>query len=185
MGVREIRLQAEYDAIREFKSDVMTWEAPGTTQPPDFYRIIYNLRSLKGFNEQSQPVFVQQNWIIEITMPPNYPWGKPQVRFAGDRIFHPNVYKHGDICIEDNYKKGLGIPLDNLCEHIGQIIAFQKYNVRSPANSDSKLLDWIQKFNQSQLPTDSRDIRRHRIALGQANPAIKSSEPSKRIKFGS
>lgn len=115
-------------------------------------------------------------------MPANYPWGKPQVSFVGNRIWHPNVWVNGDICIEDRYQAGIGIPLDSLCEHIGQIIAYQKYNLNSPANGDQRLRMWILTHGEEALPTDTRDIRRPRIVLGSTqNP----STPPSRIKFGS
>lgn len=184
MSVREDRLQAEYEAIRNFGSDVFTWEVAGSSRPPDHYYFYYVLRSISRFDQQGNPLIVEQGWKVEIKMPANYPWGKPEVRFVGECICHPNVWINGDICIEDNYRAGLGIPLDMLCEHIGQIIAFQKFNINNPANREPQLITWIQGIGRSMLPTDHRDIRRARISIGTSTPNPSATKPGGRIQFG-
>jgi len=183
MGVREDRLQSEYESMQKFKSDVVRWETIGKRNPPDHYRISYDLHSISGFNSESTPQIVRRIWTVDIVMPPNYPWGKPEASFVGEPIYHPNVWKVGDICIEDQYQAGIGIPLDVLCEHIGKIIAFQEYNLGSPANDDWQLTEWITQFGEQVLPTDPRDIRKAQISFGDT-PAGPEQERPGRIKFG-
>jgi ubiquitin-protein ligase len=184
MGVREDRLRAEFEAMSQFASDVMTWQVLGSSQPPDHYLFHYDLASLVSISQQGVASIERQIWQVEVKMPANYPWGKPTVKFKGPYILHPNVYVGGDVCIEDRYHAGIGIPLDSLCEHIGQIIAYQKYNPGSAANRDHQLLDWITKNGNDMLPTDSRDMRRARISFGNAENNQSTTSPV-RIKFGS
>ncbi|NJN66842.1 MAG: ubiquitin-conjugating enzyme E2 [Chloroflexaceae bacterium] len=182
MGVREDRLQSEYEAMQKFRSDVVTWETIGRGHPPDHYRISYHLRSFQSFDAQGNPQIVEQVWKVDIKMPPNYPWGKPEASFVGTPVYHPNVWKIGDICIEDQYEAGIGIPLDVLCEHIGKIIAYQEYNLGSPANDDDQLVDWITHFGESMLPTDPRNIRKAQISFGELSRTTEPPRP--KIKFG-
>lgn len=164
MSVTEDRLKAEYEAMQQFKSDIVTWEVLEWYKRPNCpskYRFKYNLRSLIRQNN-NQPAIVQRIWQIDVQLPHNYPWGKPRVSFFGDSIYHPNVWKNGDVCIEDTYWSGVGIPLDTLCEHIGQILAYQKHNVNSAACADKELIEWMSS-HYHELPIDGRDIRRSRI----------------------
>jgi hypothetical protein len=191
MGVREDRLQSEYDSMQKFRSDVVTWEPVGKIRPPDHYRISYNLRSIIDLNDAGQPQIEHRVWIVEIRMPANYPWGKPEAFFVGDTVYHPNVWKIGDICIEDEYQAGIGVPLDVLCEHIGKMIAYQEYNLGSPANDDWRLIDWLTRSGETSLPTDDRrirkieaDARKARISFGDTSHSSESGHRS-RIKFGS
>jgi len=184
MGVREDRLRAEFEAMSQFASDVVTWQVLGNSQPPEHYLFHYDLASLVSISEQGAPSIARQIWQVEVKMPANYPWGKPTVKFKGPQILHPNVYLVGDVCIEDQYHAGIGIPLDSLCEHIGQIIAYQKYNPGSAANRNQQLLAWIDMYGNEMLPTDSRDLRRARISFGNASNNPSTAAPA-RIKFGS
>jgi ubiquitin-protein ligase len=169
-GVRAARLKSEFEAMQNFSSDVLRWEAIGKKIPPDHYRLLYDLTSISGMEPNDTPQIVRKVWMVEVLLPPNYPWGKPEVRFVGDQILHPNVWVNGDVCIEDKYQAGIGIPLDSLCEHIGQIIAYQKCNLNSPANANKDLQLWIRSQSNQQLPTDSRQIRLSRIEFGKDPP---------------
>lgn len=188
MSVREARLRSEFEAISAFNSDVVTVKPIGRNSPPDHYHLIYDLKTIVGLDPQGNPQIEQRTWTVEVLFPNNYPWGKPEVRFIGQRILHPNVWVNGDICIEDHWRAGIGIPFDSLTEHIGQIIAYQKYNLNSPANGDQQLRLWILRNGDQYFPTDSRDVRRARIGFGQQTtqtPSKPPAAPRGKIKFGS
>lgn len=188
MSVREVRLKAEYEEICTFRSDVVTVKPIGRSNPPDHYHLLYDLKTIVGFDQQGNPQIQQRTWKVEVIFPTNYPWGKPEVHFIGQRVIHPNVWVNGDICIEDHWRAGIGIPFDSLTEHIGQIIAYQKYNLNSPANGDQQLRLWILRYGDQHFPTDSRDIRRARIVLGQQPAQTAQPAPttrSNKINWGS
>jgi ubiquitin-protein ligase len=157
MGVREERLYADYRAIQRFRSRVMTYEVISTTDPPEAYRIYYNLKSLVGL-DGGVPRF-KTGHEIEIRYPSGYPRGKPIVRIVSTPPpLHPNIWRDRRVCIEDRWIPGIGIPLDGICELVGKIVAYQEYNLASAANRDSALAVWVQG-NEHKLPLDNSQIR--------------------------
>jgi ubiquitin-protein ligase len=182
MSVRHNRLKADHKAIQRFRSDVVTFSVTSTTDPPEAYRIHYDLKSLVGL-DNGRPRF-KVGHEIEIVYKPSYPRVKPIVRVVSTPIpLHPNIWKDGRVCIEDRWIPGIGIPLDKICELVGIIISYQGYNLKSPANSNRELADWIRK-NRRLMPIDPSQIRlpdaRDKIAWGEEEPA----PPQARITFG-
>ena len=159
MNVHEARLQAEHEAMQKFRSRVVTWEAVGTSDPPDTYKITYRLRSVVKFNGDT-PIYRSQHQ-AEIYLPPNYPRCPPTVNMISKPyVLHPNIYNSGRVCIEDRWKP-VGMYLDTICELVGQLIAYQKMNLRSPANRDQVLMTWVEanRHDFTVIPTDSAQIR--------------------------
>lgn len=159
MSVHEIRLQSELGAMQKFRSQVVTWETVGSTMPPDTYRITYHLRSIIAL-EDSTPIYRDRHQ-IEVHLPPKYPRCPPSVHIiTRPYVYHPNVYKSGRVCIEDRWKP-VGMYLDTICELVGQMIAYQKVNLGSPANPDAQLMAWVHanQDNASLIPTDKSQIR--------------------------
>ncbi|UCE06966.1 MAG: hypothetical protein JSW07_02700, partial [bacterium] len=67
-------------------------------------------------------------------------------------IFHPN-FNETEVCAQDNYAASEG--LDDLVIRIGQMIAYQFYNTKSPLNGLAA--KWASK-NSEKLPVDAREI---------------------------
>ena len=186
MGVREDRLSAEHKAMLKFRSDIMKWETVGMSDPPDVYVITYELKSIIGFSSDEQPQY-HTGYKVKIRFPSDYPRSKPEVHLTSSpRPYHPNIWVSGGrFCLEgnQNWIPGIGVPLDWLCQMIGEIIAFQHINLKSPANPDQILIKWI-KNNQKNLPVDPTPIRLpdavDTIQWGEAKPT-----PPPRIRFGS
>ena len=184
MSVRDDRLLAEYNAMRKFRSQVMTWETFGPTNPPDVYRITYALKSIVGFTN-GQPQYYT-GFTVEIRFPADYPRSKPLIQLIGvPHPLHPNIWVQGRFCIEgdQHWIPGIGVPLDSLCLMIGQVIAYQTYNLRSPANADQVMVQWIEA-NKTRLPVDPTPIRlpdaEDTIQWGDAKP-VPQNPP--RIRF--
>jgi ubiquitin-protein ligase len=159
MNVHEVRLQAEYEAMQELRSQVATWEVIGSSNPPDTYRFSYHLRSIVGF-EDDMPVYRDRH-TVKVHLPPNYPRCPPTVRLVSKPyVLHPNIYISGRVCIEDRWKP-VGMYLDTICELVGQLIAYQKMNLSSPANRDDTLFAWVERnrHDPDVIPTDSARIR--------------------------
>jgi len=159
MGVRELRLEAEYEAMQGFHSDVLEWEAVGHNVPPDTYHITYQIRSIIGF-EGGEPVYRSRHQ-VEIQFPSTYPRTPPIVNMiTKPYVLHPNIFKGGKVCIEDRWRP-VGMYLDTVCELVGQLIAYQKWNVNSPAHRHAEMLAWLDAHQQDEdvIPTDNRQIR--------------------------
>lgn len=192
MGVREDRLWSEFKAMQKFRSQVINWETGVNYEPPDVYRITYNLKSLIGFNSDGSPRY-HTGFTVEVRFPPDYPRGRPDVRLVSEpRPYHPNIW-HNDrrFCIDGNqhWKPGIGVSLDSLCEMIGKVIAFQEINLSSPANSDRRLKDWIEKtFRFETLVRVANPIDPAPIRLPDLGDVIRfgdePEEPRSRIRFG-
>jgi ubiquitin-protein ligase len=143
--VRLRRLQADYDKLCDFlrrQPRLRVIRADG--QPPEVYQLEYQVAGLRQIDNRLQTV---TNHIVEIRLPRNYPRTPPQCRMLTP-IFHPNIAPHA-ICIGDHWSAGE--PLWSMVARIGEMIAYQSYNVKSPLNGEAAR--WAEQ-NLNQLPLD-------------------------------
>lgn len=192
MSVREDRLRAEYNGMKKFRSQTVTWETVGNNNPPDVYHFTYNLKSITGF-KNGQPQY-HQSFKVAISFPPEYPRKSPIVRLISKPWpFHPNIWESdGRFCLEgtQHWIPGIGVSLDAICQMIGEIIAFQEVNLNSLANGDSELRDWVVKNLQIEnIATVTNPIDPTPVRLPDIEDAIRwgsdsSSQPGPRIRFG-
>ena len=149
MTVRLRRLQADYEKLREFvrrQPRVRLVQAEGN--PPERYQLEYQIRSLRQMDDQLQVV---ASHLVEIFLPVQYPRLPPQCRMLTP-IFHPNIAPHA-ICIGDHWSAGE--PLWSMVARIGEMIAYQSYNTKSPLNGAAAR--WVEE-NVARLPVDARDV---------------------------
>jgi ubiquitin-protein ligase len=171
MSVREDRLRAENAAMRKWRSDVVKWKSVSKTEPPDKYEITYSLKSIVGFDANKKPIY-HTGFKVVVEFPPDYPRAKPEVFLSPDSKpwpWHPNIWTDGRFCLEgtQHWIPGLGAPLDSICQMIGEMLAFQEVYIKSPANGDKFLLDWVEKnfkleegtLNRVRNPVDTSTIR--------------------------
>jgi ubiquitin-protein ligase len=159
MGVHELRLEAEHKAMKEFRSRVVNWTCVGYNDPPDTYRFTYQLRSIVGF-DGGKPVYGNRHE-VKVRFPSDYPRRPPNVELVSrPYALHPNIYSSGRVCIEDRWRP-VGMYLDTVCELVGQLLAYQKMNTQSPANSDPELMAWVEanSHRPDLIPTDKAQIR--------------------------
>jgi ubiquitin-protein ligase len=143
--VRLRRLKADYEVLREFvrrQPRVRLIQSEG--DPPERYQLEYQIRGMRQVDEQLQMV---NSHMVEIALPLNYPRMPPQCRMLTP-IFHPNIAPHA-ICIGDHW--AAGEPLWSMVARIGEMIAYQSYNVKSPLNGEAAR--WVEQ-NVSRLPLD-------------------------------
>jgi predicted Zn finger-like uncharacterized protein len=144
--VRLRRLTADYEKLYDYVErhrKLKLLEAVG--DPPERYQIEYRIASLRQVDGELQTV---KSHRIEITLPRNYPRTAPQCRMLTP-IFHPNIAPHA-ICVGDHWSAGE--PLWSIVARIGEMIAYQSYNVKSPLNGEAAR--WAQE-HQDELPLDS------------------------------
>jgi predicted Zn finger-like uncharacterized protein len=143
--VRLRRLQADYQRLQEFVKRhprVELIQAVGS--PPEQYQLQYQIRSLR---QKDDRLVEADTHLVEITLPRNYPRVPPQCRMLTP-IFHPNIAPHA-ICIGDHWSAGE--PLSSLVARIGELLAYQSYNTKSPLNGEAAR--WTSE-NLNRLPLD-------------------------------
>jgi ubiquitin-protein ligase len=143
--VRLKRLQADYDKLRDYigrHPRIQLIQAQGT--PPERYQLEYRIRSLRQTDDELATV---KSHLVEIALPLSYPRMAPQCRMLTP-IFHPNIAPHA-ICIGDHWSPGE--PLWSIVARIGEMIAYQSYNTKSPLNGEAAR--WVDQ-HVDELPLD-------------------------------
>jgi predicted Zn finger-like uncharacterized protein len=143
--VRLRRLQADYEKLRDFlrrQPRLRMVRAEG--EPPELYQLEYQIAGLRQTDDQLQIV---KSHLVEIRLPRDYPRTPPQCRMLTP-IFHPNIAPHA-ICIGDHWSAGE--PLWSMAARIGEMIAYQSYNTKSPLNGEAAR--WVEQ-NVARLPLD-------------------------------
>ena len=101
--------------------------------------------------------------VAEIRLVSDYPRLASACRMLTP-IFHPNIDESA-ICIGDYWVAGER--LIHLVVRIGQMIAYQEYNVKSPLNGEAAM--WVD-LNPDALPVDARDLFPPMIEKATATP---------------
>jgi predicted Zn finger-like uncharacterized protein len=144
-AVRLRRLHADYQRLQDFvKRHPRVQLIQSDGNPPERYQVQYEIRSLR---QKDGRLVVVDNHLVEITLPLNYPRLPPQCRMLTP-IFHPNIAPHA-ICIGDHWSPGE--TLSSIVARIGELIAYQSYNVKSPLNGEAAR--WTSE-NLDRLPLD-------------------------------
>jgi len=143
--VRLKRLTADFANLSDFvrrHPRVRLIQSDG--DPPERYQLEYRINSVRMVNEELQSI---KSHLVEIYLPRNYPRTPPQCRMLSP-VFHPNIAPHA-ICVGDHWSSGE--PLQSIVMRIGELLAYQSYNVKSPLNG--KAARWAEQ-NEDQLPLD-------------------------------
>lgn len=167
-SVRLRRLQADFEKLSAYASRhprVRLVQAEGT--PPERYQVEFQLRSLR---QDGDRLVVVDRHLAEITLPRNYPRMPPQCRMLTP-IFHPNIAPHA-ICIGDHWNAGE--PLWSMVMRIGEMIAYQSYNTKSPLNGEAAR--WVAE-NESRLPLDPVPLYVDQPSAPAAPPTAKLVSP--------
>lgn len=164
MSVRLRRLQAEYERISQlFASHDRIRIIESFGNPPERYVIEYHLTGLVEEQGEIRERLVHQ---AQIVLGRNYPHELPRCSMLTP-VFHPNI-DHLRICTEDIGSAGKTI--DQVITFIGEMIAYQSYNVKSPLNGDAAR--WtIEHLNE--LPLEKIDL----TAKATLRPPIRIESP--------
>ena len=138
--------------------------------PAERYQIEYRISSLRQVDDQLTTV---KNHIVEIALPRNYPRTPPQCRMLSP-VFHPNIAPHA-ICVGDHWSAGES--LQSIVMRIGEILAYQSYNVKSPLNGEAAR--WVEQ-HAHRLPLDPVSMILEEIddpATNQATPTPQPPQP--------
>jgi ubiquitin-protein ligase len=120
-----------------------------TGNPADIYEIEYSIRGLqRGPRDEPAP---RETHLAEIRLTSDYPRLAPQCKMLTP-IFHPNI-DTGTICVGDHWTAGER--LASLVIRIGEMIAYQAYNIQSPLDAEAAM--WAD-LNRDRLPIDTRNL---------------------------
>lgn len=150
MRLRRLRADAQEmaTAFADPSSLIAVTAAQGN--PPEVYRLVYTVHGLER-DERGYPMRRDRHE-VEIRLTSEYPRQGPQCRMLTP-IFHPNIDPSG-ICVGDHWTAGER--LADLAVRIGEMIAYQAYNIKSPLDGEAAM--WAD-LHQSELPTDPRPLR--------------------------
>jgi ubiquitin-protein ligase len=151
------RLAADYEKIKnQFTGHPHIHVEPLFGNPPERYRVVFSLRGIQELDYRHRPVYLDRHE-AEIYLHMGYPREKPKCVLRTE-IFHPNFGPY--ICIGDHW--AAGETLADVIVQIGQMLAYQSYNPKSPLNGLAA--QWARQ-NEHLFPVDS-------VNLYQAEPEI-------------
>lgn len=149
MSLRLRRLQSDYEAVKRLAHLHPKIEVEGVSgNPPDRYRLKLTVRSLR---EKAGSVITAKNHRLEITLPHGYPRDAPLCRMLTP-VFHPNIAPHA-VCIGDHWSAAES--LDSMIQRVGEMLAFQSYNVKSPLNG--RAAQWVEQ-NPDRIPLEEGEF---------------------------
>jgi ubiquitin-protein ligase len=119
--------------------------------PPEVYQLEYHVKGLERPAKKKQPVPREQH-LVEIRLTSEYPRTSPQCRMLTP-VFHPNI-DPSHICVGDHWTAGER--LVDLAVRIGEMIAYQAYNIKSPLDAEAAM--WAD-LQTAELPVDPRSLR--------------------------
>ena len=144
------RLQSDAKQMAEAFAGSDSIRVVGATgDPPEVYRIEYLIRGLET-GPGDGPV-ERDTHLVEIQLTSEYPRLSPKCRMLTP-VFHPNI-DDATICVADHWTAGER--LAGLVVRIGEMIAYQAYNIKSPLNAEAAM--WAD-LNAHKLPIDSRNL---------------------------
>jgi len=164
--VRLRRLAADHAKLKDYvrlHPRIRLLQADG--DPPERYQLEFRINSVRMVNDELQDV---KSHLVEIVLPRNYPRTPPQCRMLSP-VFHPNIAPHA-ICVGDHW--GPGEP--PIVTRIGELLAYQVYNVKSPLNGEAAR--WAEK-NQEKLPLDPVSLLVEEEPLQQKRPLLPTTQP--------
>jgi ubiquitin-protein ligase/DNA-directed RNA polymerase subunit RPC12/RpoP len=164
MNVYTRRLQADWDALREALREHPQISIAATAgNPPQRYHVLYRVRGLE--ERPDGEVAPKGEHLAEITLLRSYPRQAPLCRMLTP-VFHPNIAPHA-ICIGDHWSAGES--LVEIVVRIGELIAFQSYNIKSPLNGEAAR--WVEE-HLDELPIDPRPL-----SVAAASPTAAQAPP--------
>lgn len=149
LRIRRLRADAEQMSTL-FRNSPAIRVRSATGDPADVYEIEYHVRGLQpGKRERPIP---REHHLVEIRLSSEYPRVAPRCKMLTP-IFHPNI-NPTTICVGDHWTAGER--LADLVVRIGEMIAYQAYNIKSPL--DARAAMWAD-LHADELPVDGRSLR--------------------------
>ena len=148
LPMRTRRLIAEARQIEQaFSNSSIIKVTPIAGDPPEVYEVEYRIKGLRKVWFGRPRVCSEHR--VEIRLTSDYPRLAPQCKMLTP-IFHPNI-DAATICVGDHWTAGER--LADLIVRIGEMIAYQAYNIKSPLDGQAAM--WAD-LHAKRLPIDAR-----------------------------
>jgi len=145
-SVRLRRLAADYRLLEDYiRRHPRLRLVQSEGDPPEKYQVEYRVKGLRQVDDETTVV---GQHLVEVALPRNYPRTPPVCRMLTP-VFHPNIAPHA-ICVGDHWSAGE--PLWSIIARIGEMLAYQSYNTKSPLNGEAAR--WVES-SQARLPLDT------------------------------
>lgn len=152
LPMRTRRLMADAQQMAEaFARSQLIRVRPVAGEPPETYHVEYHVRGLERGNGDDEPV-ARDLHRVEIQLTAEYPRQSPKCKMLTP-VFHPNI-DPATICVGDHWTAGER--LADLVVRIGEMLAYQAYNIKSPLDGEAAM--WAD-LNAERLPVDARNLR--------------------------
>ncbi|HEX8340600.1 MAG TPA: ubiquitin-conjugating enzyme E2 [Tepidisphaeraceae bacterium] len=149
--LRVRRLLADAASVREaFAQHPRIKLASAEGDPPDTFVFEFNVSGLE--RDAKGKIVPRQTHRAEVKLGADYPRLPPVCRMLTP-VFHPNI-DAAHVCIGDHWTAGER--LIDLVTRLGEMLAYQAYNIRSPLDGEAAM--WAD-LNAEKLPTDPRPIQ--------------------------
>lgn len=146
------RLTADAQQMRAAFADFPLVRLVSTEgDPPERYKLEYRVKGLERGKSPDKPV-PRDVHLVEIQLTSEYPRVSPACRMLTP-VFHPNI-DPATICVGDHW--AAGERLVDLAVRIGEMLAYQAYNIKSPLDAEAAM--WAD-LHPAELPTDPRGMR--------------------------
>ena len=151
MRLRRLTADAEQMSAAFAGSDrIRVVSAAGS--PPEVYQVEYHIKGLERPNKRKLEPVPRDRHLVEIQLTADYPRVSPACRMLTP-VFHPNI-DPAHVCVGDHWTAGER--LVDLVIRIGEMLAYQAYNIKSPLDGEAAM--WAD-LNAGQFPTDPRPLR--------------------------
>lgn len=150
MNARLRRLNADHELVqRAFTNHPFIRLVKTEGVPPEKYTFAFQVDGLTPTGDDAfVPGGLHQ---AEVFLPIDYPRRPPFCRMTTP-VFHPNIDPQ-KICIGDHWSAGQS--LAQMIVHIGEMICYQSYNLKSPLNA--KAAAWAEQ-HLAALPLQQADL---------------------------
>lgn len=150
MNIRTRRLTRDHEkVVAELAGSTLVRVEAVAGDPPHQYRVTYRLNGI-AWNDAGMDIVRVSEHVVDIQLPLGYPKQSPRCTMRTP-IWHPNI---GDyVCIGDYWSPG--VTLVDIIAHIGEMIQYKSFNLRSPVNKAAAI--WAQQNTQS-FPIGTRSI---------------------------
>jgi ubiquitin-protein ligase len=150
MNIRNRRLRKDYEKVlAELGSSKHVRVEAIAGDPPHQYRVTYRVNGIIWDDQKADVTRVGEH-VVDIHLPLGYPKQAPRATMRTP-AWHPNI---GDyVCIGDYWSAG--VTLVDIIAHIGDMIQYRSFNLRSPVNKAAAT--WAQR-NTKSFPVGTRHI---------------------------